>query len=304
MSASHLPKILYIGGYSRCGSTMLDVVLGAHPKIASTGELTFLWDEFRRSDRTCTCGKTYAECEVYGAWLKSRSPTEAAAARRVEQRSNLTALKLGQVSEEDAAAYRAYAHSLYAHIRRETGARVVIDSSKSAAAAAGRALALRDLAGLDVRFLHLTRDPRATLQSYQTTGSNWVAEGLRSKGALDRLRPMFGWALANRIAAETRQTIGPEHAMHLRYEDLMADPGQALSRIGGLIETDLTDIASKIADGHAFTASHNVGGNRTRLEPLVVRAGPPKTPDLPKLWDLGLSAVTRGIARDLGYRGT
>ncbi len=304
MPSTELPIVLYIGGYSRSGSTMLDVLLGTHRDIASSGEMTFLWDEFKRPDRTCTCGKTYANCEVYGPWLKSRAPGEAQVLRRIEARSSLNRLKRGQISTDDAATYRTYARSLFAHIQNKTGARIIVDSSKSAAAAAGRALALRDIAGLDVRFLHLTRDPRATLQSYRRTGSNWAAEGLRTKGAFDQLRPVFGWTLANRIAAETHRAIGSDRAIHLRYEDLMMDPGLALTRVGQLVETDLSDIAHKINDGYAFEAGHNVGGNRTRLEPLVVRTGQPKRADLPAVWDIGLAAIAGTTARDLGYGQT
>ena len=70
----------------------------------------------------------------------------------------------------------------------------------------GVPLALSLLAGLDVRILHLTRDPRHTMQTYVTRGSNWVLEGHRAPRPFETWRPILGWTMANRICAPP----GPE----------------------------------------------------------------------------------------------
>ncbi len=176
-----------------------------------------------------------------------------------------------------------------------------MDSSKSAKYAAGRPLALSRIAGLDVRVLHLTRDPRAVLNSYIRTGSNWVLEGRRKPRPLDNWRPVLGWTLANRIAQRVGQQIGPGRYMHLRFEDFLADPKAALHRIGTFAELNTNEIARDILDGKPFVAGHNVGGNRTRLEPQKIALDSPVTTRLPAGYALGFYAVGRRTAMRLGY---
>jgi hypothetical protein len=219
------PRILYIAGYSRCGSTLVDMVLNSSVRIASTGELTYLHDEAAARARMCTCGAAYGDCARYGDWLAARPTGEGAMVRRVERRSALGKLLAGSVAAEDARAYRAYGQSLFRHIARQTGADIIVDSSKSARDAAGRPLALSRLAGLDVRILHLTRDPRQTVQSYVERGSNWVLEGHRAKGVLESWRPIPGWVLANRVGRCLGHEIGADRYMHLRFEDFLSRSG-------------------------------------------------------------------------------
>src|SRR6266542_1121845 len=37
------PTVLFIGGYSRSGSTLLDLLLGQLPGFFSSGELAYIW---------------------------------------------------------------------------------------------------------------------------------------------------------------------------------------------------------------------------------------------------------------------
>src|SRR3954452_15131421 len=55
-------KIVYIAGYSRSGSTILEIVLSSHAKIFGTGELGYLFDDWIEGTRRCTCEQVYADC--------------------------------------------------------------------------------------------------------------------------------------------------------------------------------------------------------------------------------------------------
>jgi hypothetical protein len=296
-----LPRILYIAGYSRSGSTLVDMVLNSSARITSTGELTYLHDDARAAKRLCTCGAAYGHCATYGGWLARRPADEGAVVRSVERRSALGRLVAGTVTGADVHAYRAYGQSLFGHIAETTGAGIVVDSSKSARDAAGRPLALSRLAGLDIRVLHLTRDPSGTVQSYMERGSNWVMEGHRAKGMWETWRPIPGWVLANRIARRLGREIGADRYLHLRFEDFLADPTGALDRIGALIGADLKDAAQQVADRRPFAAGHVVGGNRARLTPQKISPGASPPPRLPRAHALCLGLIARPLARELGY---
>jgi hypothetical protein len=52
--------VLYIGGYGRSGSTVLDRVLGALPDAVSVGEIRSIWGAVLREDRLCACGQRFS----------------------------------------------------------------------------------------------------------------------------------------------------------------------------------------------------------------------------------------------------
>lgn len=295
------PRVLYIAGYSRCGSTILDMILNGAAGVASTGELTYLHDDAANPQRQCTCGACYTDCPRYGPWLAGRPAHEGAFIRSAEARAGLRELLSNNIDPSAAEAYRDYAQSLFAHLKSQTGARTIIDSSKSAKDAAGRPLALLRLAGLDVRVLHLSRDPRATVGSYLNRGSNWVLEGHRTSKPLESWRPILGWTLANRIASRIGAALGPERYMHVRLEDILADPRPVLKKIGHFADLDLADVAERVLAGEAFQAGHNVGGNRTRLKPQRIELAARPAPPLPAAHALGLAMVSGRTQRKLGY---
>lgn len=297
-----MPTILYIAGYSRSGSTILDIVLGNHSEIASTGELVYLLDDAQRDDRHCTCGEPFTECPIYGGWLANQPDPQHIneIIREIESRDGLKALMVGNIDPQKAAIYRAYARSLYGHIAAQTGASVILDSSKSARDAAGRPLALRVLAGLDVKMLHLTRSAEATVNSYLQKGSNWVLEGYRAPKRLESWRPILGWHHANRIAADLARSIGTDY-LHIRFEDFVADPRKALAQIGALLGKDLGAQAKNVVAGQAFIAGHNVGGNRHRMTPQPIHLEQPPVPHLPLGHAVALHLLASGTARRLGY---
>ena len=297
------PTILYIAGYSRSGSTILDMLLGAHPEAVSTGELTFILEDGRDPKRLCTCGEPYAKCQFWGAWIAAHLPDEktAASLRHMETRENLDKVLSGDVSTPEAESYKAYIDGLMSHIGQAAAPQVIVDSSKTARDAAGRALALSRIAGFDVRMLHLTRNPRSTVKSYIETGSNWAAEGYHKKKSFESWRPIFGWKYANAIARQVGRELGDDRYMHVRYENLMNNPEAELARIGAFSGLDLTDIAKAVSSGEKFLAEHNVVGNRTRLEPQTIRLGEGTTPKLPFAHDLALRAFAGAEMRALGY---
>src|SRR3982751_3117232 len=88
-------KIVYIAGYSRSGSTILDIVLGSQQNVFGTGELAYLFDDWLLTERKCTCGEAYNCCDF---WRNFQLPAginfnkAIEIIRRVESRSSLSAL--------------------------------------------------------------------------------------------------------------------------------------------------------------------------------------------------------------------
>ena len=58
-------KILYIGGYSRSGTTLLLRLLGELPGMVAVGELFDVWDRSYRQNQLCGCGTAFHECDFW-----------------------------------------------------------------------------------------------------------------------------------------------------------------------------------------------------------------------------------------------
>ena len=57
--------VLFIAGWGRSGSTLLDRMLGQVPGVFSAGELRDIWERGVREDRLCGCGQPFRECAVW-----------------------------------------------------------------------------------------------------------------------------------------------------------------------------------------------------------------------------------------------
>lgn len=58
-------KVLYIAGWGRSGTTILDNVLGAYASVFSVGELYFLWQRGLGQNRHCGCGEPLPSCPLW-----------------------------------------------------------------------------------------------------------------------------------------------------------------------------------------------------------------------------------------------
>ncbi|HET9888800.1 MAG TPA: hypothetical protein VFR10_14920, partial [bacterium] len=204
--------VIYILGYGRSGSTILDIVLGSDPEIQSVGELDLLSREWET--RSCSCGLSYSACPF---WSRVRASTESALGahsmreresilRRVEDLRALPRLLMRLVAQSHADAYRCLVREELAAIARISGKSTILDSSKSAREAAGRALAISHIAGIPTKLIHLVRDGRAVLWSVKRGDNVRLGEGCSKDAAAfswPTLRALGGWILANVIALVT-----------------------------------------------------------------------------------------------------
>jgi hypothetical protein len=274
-------KVVYVAGYSRSGSTLLDIALGSHPQIVGVGEVTFLLEDWAHPRRQCTCGSGYAECPFWRGLFPAGGPPGdlARTCRAVERRSALAHLLTGRIRPACLADYARFQGRLFDYVRQQSQKPVVLDSSKSARASAGRFHALRHVARQDVFVVHLVRSALATMRSYQVHGDNWALEGFRPPHRFPVQRAALGWTLSNALASTIGARLGRSRYLRLRYEDLVERPLEAVSTLGHFLEMDLTPVRDRIADARAFVPGHNVGGNRVRLTgEIMLRAAGGQVP--------------------------
>ena len=300
-------KVIYIAGYGRSGSTVLDIILGNHSQITGLGEVTYLADAYTSSSRTCACGSPYGRCSFWKDF--SSSPPDAELARllrKVQDLFFIFRLLLGWFTKRDSDAYRSYHNQLFGHVESQTYKPIIVDSSKSARKVAGRFLALHRLAGEDVYVVHLVRNGLATMESLTLTGSNWALEGRIRPPKWPGLRAAFGWALTNLWTSLLGRFLPPDHYMRLRYEDLAADPAGSLRKIGRFCGFDPEELIVRIDRNDYFQVGHLVGGNRIRLQSAIkLRPANPRPQGgrLRVSHRLMFSFTGAWLNRQYGYRG-
>ena len=266
-------KVVYVGGYSRSGGTLLGRVLGQIPGFVAPGEIGYLWSRGLSDNRLCGCGARFLDCpfwrqverDSFGGWGDAR-PDEVLALEREVKRHRfiplLVAPTLSGGYEDRLRRYTQLLTRLYRGIAQAAGAHVVVDSTLDPA----YAFVLRHVPGVDLRAIHLIRDSRGTAHS-------WSREVRRSDamqgGYLRTYRPhdtALRWSsdhllmhLLDRLATQS---------LRVRYEDLVASPRTEVERILAHIDEPVPpgDLAFIGDDAVHVGTDHTVAGNRMRFQ--------------------------------------
>jgi len=262
----------FILAHSFSGSTLLSFLLGAHPEIATVGEM-FIAPSHNIESYPCSCGVPIERCPFW------RQVSEKMAARGVpfDVRSadaSLTAASYGPLGSRVVWAeprgpflegIRRIALALLPGVRRELdrriavnhhlaetvldlcNARVFVDATKRP----GRALLLRRHPQLDLQVIHLVRDGRAVARSTVRNLGRTVEDGARS------------WAASVQRSEDLRRSFAPERWLTVRHEDLCRDPGGTLARIFGFLDVSPDLERDDFLDFRG--CDHHIIGNRMRL---------------------------------------
>jgi len=262
-------KVLFITGWDRSGSTVLELLLDGVDGFFPAGELDYLWQRGLLEGRLCGCGQPLAQCPVWPRILErvyGRTPVRAEAeeAMRIKAKS----LRVRQTWRilrnrgRDLEPYRALLGSLYQEIACVSGASVVVDSSKRPSSAALMTL----LPGVQPYFLHLVRDPRAVAYSMSrrpkpepdTEHPSTMKQEGPAKSAM-------GWVLWNVAAERVRREVPRERWMFLRYEDFVARPRDTVRWIAQIVGQDGSTDSFIDETTAAVGTNHTVSGNPVRF---------------------------------------
>ncbi|MDQ3619880.1 MAG: sulfotransferase [Actinomycetota bacterium] len=263
-------KIVYVMGWGRSGSTLLDTMLGEIDGFFSAGELRYVFNHFVKK-RPCGCGRPIDECPVW-------RPVMHRVMERVELDNDLRkaaawqreALRLRHLPRllqlRKAIPGGALAHyvstlkATYEEIAEVTGNTVVIDSSKRPSDGA----VLRLLPDVEVYLIHLVRDPRAVAYSWQRK---------RPQGDRDSDMQRFGtlvsssnWLTWNVMAEVVCLRHGVERCRRIRYEDLVADPRRVLQDMAVLTGTEGVELPTLDDFRVTLLENHTVAGNPRRFQ--------------------------------------
>ena len=200
-------RVIYIAGTSHSGSTLLDMMLNAHPQIVSLGEAYKLNHKLSPGRER---SKAYAKCSC-GAESILRCPFWSRVDELTIRAANKSLSELDLDNYRDLDAGTAPNAVLFRAVAEAAQESFVVDSSKSP-----RRLAyLMRVKGLDVYPIHLIRDPRGQICSAIRRRSNFF-------------RSLFHYEV---VQEQLRQRLKSVPHSVVRYEDLVQQPERTLRSV-------------------------------------------------------------------------
>jgi len=291
------------------GSTLLGMLLGNHPACASIGAATGLTARVDLSQYLCSCGARFTDCGFWGRIARRTIELEHPVTVfekdfwnthvRVSRRRSLNGIlvsslgnaslnavrdamigKVGPVARRVSEA-RLASWSLARAVLEVTEKGVFVDTARDHQ----RPRHLAGMSLLDVKVIHLVRDPRGNVASIMKHTRVGVGKAARQ------------WRHYNAEAARIRRLFPPESWMLLRYEELCEAPQATLDRVARFIGVEPAPISALLEP-----SERHVIGNSMRLRALdQIREDLSWQPTLSSQDLRTIGRIVRGTSHRLGY---
>lgn len=262
-NGAQLPKVIYIMGTARSGSTILSLLLGTDKKVCIAGELTNIDKDGFIANKECSCGRHTEDCNFWGEIKNSlnsghRNFKDAAKINKaVDWHDGFLKQVFSIIGKKRKKNYKENTLKLFSALKKGSECPVIVDSSKYA----GRAMAIERFAGVEVWVICLTRSPSGLLHSFQKP--NKVEQ--TPKTPLSVL--LYYWITL--VSFRTVSFFLKNKIFYLSYEQLLEEPISTLKKIEGWSGIDLKESIRKVNKHEAFEVGHLVTANRLRKQKRV-----------------------------------
>lgn len=286
LETSGEPQLVYIVGMGHSGSTLLELLLNAHPDVSAMGEVSLFSLQLYRDQRArwiglCSCGARPNDCPVWGRVIESirteyhvdpirepfswrvsdvgleeefrkRRPVRLIAhkLRRYVRYLGYTRLpSLLRFSSERTRKRIERRDFLASEFAKHSGRHILVDASKDP-------IEMKDIAvhsRLPLKIVYLRRDARGVV---------WSRRKSRHSAAGDAART---WVRLNTRILKLLNTLDRDQWTKIAYEDLCNDPERTVAEILRFIGVD---DASMLSTDQEFMKRHTIAGNEHRFAPL------------------------------------
>jgi len=264
------PKIIYIMGHSRSGSTIFDIMLSNASNVVGVGELINLESLGFIKNEFCSCGSRIDDCIF---WSKIKKDMIDGGFGDFEKQHNIIKsvdghkkyfyeyLEKTEGSKEKVDNYLDYNKHLFLSILKHSNANFVVDSSKMPT----RGYFLSLMEEFDVYILHIVRDPRAVSWSLNKPLKKDLENGVqRNMPGTPIIKTIKTW-LGNAWMSLNVKKQFNDNYMLINYDRLIQDNETVLSEISKFTTVDFSEVAKMIKRDGEFTKFHTVAGNRLRM---------------------------------------
>ena len=268
-----LPRVIYLGGLGRSGTTLVERLLAELTGVCAVGELVHMWQRGVVEGERCGCGEPFRDCPfwrdvgeaAFGGWDRLDVSRIAQLHRAVDRTRHIPLLAVPMLHpavRRGLNEYISYYARVYSAIADVSGCPTVVDSSKHASLA----FCLRWHSELDLRVIHVVRDSRAVAFS-------WTKQVSRPDAATASYMATYSPAAAARnwnVQNGALQLLASEGVpvLRVRYEDLVTAPESTLVK--------MADFAGIAADGPEFGfLSTEAGSHWAELHAAHTASGNP-----------------------------
>lgn len=260
--------VLYVGGFGRSGSTLLERSVGELADAFALGELVHLWERGLAKNEKCGCGRPFRQCPfwaevgkvAFGGWETFDTDRALALKHAVDRNRNLPKLLLPWTGRfrRELREYVGLYDAVYAAAAKVSGARLVVDSSKHASLA----MCLRRASRSRIRIVHVVRDSPAAVYSWTKVVDRPEAEN----ETMTRYTPWHAamwWNSYNLMFTVIGLTRIP--LRRVRYEDFMNAPLDTVRALAAWAGSASDPSAYLSDETIRLTAGHTVAGNPMRF---------------------------------------
>jgi hypothetical protein len=260
---------LYIAGYGRSGSTILDLKLGEKFGFVSLGEVSAIYSDisFYNAAR-CGCGARYRDCPLWGPFASDPENRRRVCLSRVYQSPKYLSpvlrffYFLKGVRKLRRGEFLTAVRRPLERVTQHYPGGIYVDSSKSAWFTIHRPEVLAEI-GQRVIVVHIRRPLKDVLASVRQ-GDNRVLMGDKEKGKLFPVpRAILTYYVANAYASRLQHKFPYILVSQVELRD---SEDAVLGRVFDFVTSHFG------ADYNRYDASHIVSGNRLKL--VARRADP------------------------------
>lgn len=255
-------KVLYIAGFERSGSTIINRVLGQIDGFIAWGELRDIWQHGIDENRRCTCGSSFANClawqQVFNEAFNDAENIDRLEIMKLQKKARSLVLLhyFGVLKDkkfkQNVDLYLAYLEKLYRAIKTTMNSKVIVDSTK--ASWYGYVLGL--LPSIDLYVLHVVRNPKGICCSLQQ-------RKLKGEPECQWYNPLYAslsWNLKN-YGVEMLLNSSNERYLRISYESFIQNPQIAVKYVLNLLDEKVSNLpfidssTIKMSTDHIITGS-------------------------------------------------
>jgi hypothetical protein len=275
-----LPRVIFVAGFGRSGTTLLERALGELPTVQPLGEVIHLWRRSLVDDEPCGCGVPFSRCEfwravgavAFGGWENvDAAAIDAArhAADRLRSIPTLMRARRRGPTNRSAQLLADHHRRLYDAAAGVSGTDVVVDSSKHSSLP----YSLRADPAIDLRVVHMVRDSRGVAYSWTK-----IVERPEAANGGERLMTRYSprraallWSAHNASVAVLRRSGTP--VMAVRYESFVEQPRRVIAAVARFAALDVDEDAMSFVHGAELelAPAHTASGNPLRFTSGRVR---------------------------------
>lgn len=257
-------KYIYISGFGRSGSTLVDIILSSQDNIIGTGELCNLLTYKMNNNLNDAFWKDVLYITLEETKQKINSVEK--------QRFIFESFPVGYFTKfffkDQYKNYKFFWHTLVMNVIKKDDVNILVDSSKTAWKQFFRPMVFGELFNNSFFVIHLERNYSDVKKSLKRGDNIKIEKNLKKTNLIfPSIRAGLGVVLS-KLFYLCFKFIFRGKIISIKYRSFVQDPVNELVKIEENFQIDLNVVIDKIKSNSTFYATRQFSGNRLRNKPI------------------------------------